>query len=165
MCWISRTKPKKSRAIRNIPVYKILTHDPITDRYMAPIMEWEYNFKEKAESILDIPQQGTLFRSIPDPVYFINNGFHSYRKKSLRKKQKRLYSSYIEVLTQSPSASKYEICVDWSYVSTKREVLCSAYIPRGALYYLNEYGEYVSDTLVIDGILDVDKELKELKKK
>ena len=162
MCWASRIKPKRSIAIRDIPVYKILTYDPATDGYISPFYYWRYKFKEKAESILDIPQLGTAFRSIPDPIYFIDKGLHSYRKKSLRKGQKRPYSSYIEVITQGLSISRYKISVDWRLKYLKREVLCSAHIPKGASYYLNECGEYVSDTLVIDKVLDVDKELKTL---
>lgn len=165
MCWISKNIPKKSRAIRDIPVYKILTYDPVTDRYMAPIMEWTYEFDKKTESILDIPQK--VICRTPEstyiPVYVVNSGFHSYRKTSLRKGQKKRFANYIEIFTQNRSIF-WHVCIDWFLERFRREILCSAHIPKGSFYYLNEYGEYVSDTLVIDKVSDL-QELKELQSK
>ncbi len=52
MCWISRNIPKKSQAIRDIPVYKILTYDPKEEKYTSPVMDYQRIKRIKKEIIV-----------------------------------------------------------------------------------------------------------------
>ena len=171
MCWISKIKPKKSRAIRDIPVYKILTYDPKKEKYTSPVMDYVYKFGKKGESILDLPRKTTLRNlCVPITVYNIDKGFYSYRKEFLKilyksKSNRCNRDAYIIIGAQNSSTCWHIMTGKLYQNRSKHLVLCSAHIPRGSFYYLNECGEYVSDTLVIDKVLDADKELKELKKK
>lgn len=152
MCWITFKQPIRRKAPRDIPIYKILrpvfplgrndTSRNILDQvitFMSPCANTLYELNKKKTSCL---QKATLYKNKEDgftnpPHSFVNEGLHSFQKSKLRHEITNVGTYFNGLYHQK------------FFISIHRNWLCEGYIPRGAEYYLNERGEYVSSELVI----------------
>ena len=136
MCWKSSKEPVLMMAERDISVEKVLRVDDDGElsSTIRTLNKWklgevmytsitEHNFKEE-----DFYQ------------YTIRLGFHSCAKiiNSPR------YDMVDYWVSCCGDVKEYEL-----FYADDGEVVCEAIIPSGSKYYLNECGEYVSDSLKI----------------
>ena len=148
MCWIAIKEEDRELhvATKDIKVKKVLEVDHY-DGYCSPCypMRWEKGRDYKTHFV----KYGNLC---------IDNGFHSC---------KEIHT--IPTQTVGKNKRGYWVCTDYSKTRNYRKpmfhvrenhVLCDFVIPKGARYYLNHYGEYVSDRIRFVGVSDETKEMK-----
>ena len=129
MCWISKNKPILRIAEEDIPVKKVLrvvkdVHHFWEKHFYSPC----FNVYEWTPGIIHEEEIGKVIDT-PFSDYVICEGLHSCANITLHKGQ--AYSSRPMFIV---------------YVN---EHIFNAFIPKGSQYYLNEYGEYVSNQLCI----------------
>ena len=136
MCWKSSKEPVLMVAERDISVEKVLRmgDNGVLSSPIRTLNKWklgevmytsitERNFKEE-----DFYQ------------YIIRLGFHSCAK-IINSPRYDVVDYWVSLYGD---AKEYEL-----FYADDGEVVCEAIIPSGSRYYLNEYGEYVSDSLKI----------------
>ena len=128
MCFRSKKFPKLKIAKRNITCYKVLSKD-----LSSPFMLEEYVVNEVKESSLD-----KIERDYLNDTYNIEEGLHSYTANC--KFVKFDCGGFFQVRTKFDK--QIMIYLD-SYTVFK------SIIPKGARYYCNNDGEYVSDKLIV----------------
>ena len=139
MCWTSYKNPIMRTAKKDIPIFKIMTKDLISRYYC-----FAYELNTEYRSWLDYPEKSYNTNS---SKYFINRGFHSYNpkctvRKSFRNKTIKICSKQI---------FNYTLLAAEPYGVVKVEGI----IPKDANYYLNEFGEYVSDRIKLTKIVEI----------
>lgn len=128
MCWYSSLTPKLKVSKRDIKVKKILAVSP------SLILTSPIFTKQKWESGEQIESDIEKLKFIKDAnIYYINHGIHSC-------KNIKVINDIWYVITDSLQKRLW--------IKYDREVLCEAIIPKGSQYYVNEYGEYVSNKLI-----------------
>ena len=130
MCWTTKKgnlKPKVAK--RNIKVIKVLD-----EKNFSPVYPHKYFLNKQEEKVNINIQQVTH----PDYKikYFINSGYHSYSKK-----YKVTKTNFGLILKYKDIIKNWEVELN---LKTQNFI-----IPKGATYYLNEHGEYVSDTIIM----------------
>ena len=144
MCWKSDRQIPMKVANENIPIYKILLlcYDP------------EYGDKERLYSIycgfhyeLDKTYriEGTFNLLKIKSEYIKNTGFHSYNPEMTF--PHRTISYAIEIRHKEKLYVLDRILERWC-------LSVAGYIPKGAFYYLNDKGEYVSNQICLTQVLD-----------
>lgn len=139
MCWITNKKLKFKIAKENIPIYKICRKE--NDKILSYFKRFEYK--------LDCLYNTNFEVSFTPDSSIIYKGFHSYslNKTYLDKRYDNIRvfknESFIELIFNSNS-NKLN---DYSF-----GIVVSGYIPEDGAYALNEYGEYVSDSIVLNKI-------------
>lgn len=131
MCWKTDRKEytQIKTATKNIPVYKFLTRNAHT-----PFKDYPIIFEKKLPKV-----------ELLDDYHFydngINQGYHSYSTStSVRFWESPLYT---HVYAQSAGGR-------WLGSFPRRSIVChKGYIPKGTKYYINEWCEIVSETLVV----------------
>ena len=148
MCWSTLKKPVLKTAKRNISVKKVLTFNRNSPLYF---FHWE---KDKVYCT-DMPIKPLLSPPISSlrskywkwtkqrKRWLIEDGFHSC------KEVYKVYRNGFSYFSSQPRLEKFGFTI--SLLGTYVHVF-DAVIPKGANYYLNESGEYVSDMLMIKGI-------------
>lgn len=132
MCWISYYRePKRLIAKEDIPVIKVLNKDH-TSKYFGNI----HYVKGKEYPKVDLVFTWTRH------CHEIAEGYHS-----LAKDEFILH----KVLPNSYDLRSVEKDVTLEYLITDTELIVDFVIPKGTAYYLNEYGEYVSETIRMVG--------------
>lgn len=140
MCWTSQQQPVAMIATKDISVYKIMKV------FGGEIYSYYHSFRYELNSTykgkLGNPHKCSNFWC--GERYEIDKGYHSY-------------SSELTEITY-PEGFR-QICVkdanpiiDLDTYCTGIVVQCA--IPKGARYYLNENGEYVSNQIIIKNVLD-----------
>ena len=120
MCWISEYTPYKKTVEKTIIVYKYLTKD-----LESPIQFYQYIRDKKVPKEILSPIMGKKGKS---NFWYILTGYHSCQN--------------------IDSAKNYfDECLLNSYVDGCKLYKCI--IPKGAIYYKNEYGHIVSNTIVV----------------
>ena len=142
MCWTSTKKPVLRRAEEPIPVFKILFRD-----MESVYMHFRYHLHIKYSQRLETPRN-MISR------YSIFEGIHSYDAEMSFIKDHSDDSHYFIVATKR----------DDLYLDTFLKSLFNlenAYIqvmgviPEGAEYYRNEWGEIVSDSIILTEIKEI----------
>lgn len=137
MCWTSNKQPVLKKAEEPIPVFKIL------NKYMTSVyMFFPYRLHTKYLQNLEMPRK-------MGNMYSIFEGIHSY-------------DAEISSIKDHPDDSNYFVVAiknkEWFYLDTFSKSLCdleNAYIqvmgiiPEGAEYYRNEWGEIVSNSIIL----------------
>lgn len=137
MCWISNKLPIERTAPRNIPIYKVLRLSS-NAVLLSPWYALKYEPNKKVTSFLAKPKG---LEPIPN-CCGINTGLHSLQKTKLRRQ-----GEYIGILRRD-TFGRNIFEGRYSFYNSAL-LLYEGYIPQGSKYYLNEYGEYVSDSLII----------------
>lgn len=143
MCWITNKKLKFKIAKENIPIYKICRkiNDEITSYYklFEYRLDWLYNTNFEVSLAANMTE--------------IYKGFHSYSPKKTYFEKR--YDTTIDIF-------KSESLIEFLLVSNSNKIasypfgiVVSGYIPKGSAYAFNEYGEYVSDSIILNKIENV----------
>ena len=120
MCWISNKIPIEKIATENITVQKVLNKTN-SNELSSPIYSCIWKKRVKCEEISE-PEH--LFKD----VWTIRNGFHSCEKMC--------------IVDGDWYCKKERI-----FIKNNFDILCEFIIPKGATYYKNENGSYVSNKL------------------
>lgn len=139
MCWITNKKLKFKIAKENIPIYKICRKED--DKILSYFKHFEYKLGWIYETNFEV--------AVDTKMSEIYKGFHSY---SLNK-------TYYEKRYDIISVFKNENLIELIFNSNSNRlndyssgIVVSGYIPKGSAYALNEYGEYVSDSIILNKI-------------
>ena len=139
MCWITNKKLKFKIAKENIPIYKICCKED--DKILSYYKKFEYRLGWLYETNFEV--------AVDTKMSEIYKGFHSY---SLNK-------TYYEKRYDIIRVFKNESFIELIFNSNSNRlndyssgVVISGYIPKGSAYALNEYGEYVSDSIILNKI-------------
>lgn len=139
MCWITNKKLKFKIAKENIPIYKICRKE--NDKILSYFKRFEYK--------LDCLYNTNFEVSLTTDDVIIYKGFHSY---SLNK-------TYLENRYNNIRVFKNENFIELIFNSNSNKlndypfgIVVSGYIPKGSAYALNEYGEYVSNSIILNKI-------------
>lgn len=139
MCWITNKKLKFKIAKENIPIYKICRKED--DKVLSYYKKFEYRLGCLYNTNFEV--------AFDDKMSEIYKGFHSYSlNKTYYEKRYDIIrvfknESFIERILKSDGnkLDAYSFCI-----------VVSGYIPKGSAYALNEYGEYVSDSIILNKI-------------
>lgn len=142
MCWITNKKLKFKIAKENIPIYKICRKED--DKVLSYYKKFEYRLGWLYNTNFEV--------AFDDKMSEIYKGFHSYSlNKTYYEKRYDIIrvfknESFIERILESDGnkLDAYSSCI-----------VVSGYIPKGSAYVLNEYGEYVSDSIILNKIENV----------
>ena len=139
MCWITNKKLKFKIAKENIPIYKICRKED--DKILSYFKHFEYKLGRLYNTNFEV--------AVDIKMSEIYKGFHSY---SLNK-------TYYEKRYDIISVFKNESFIELIFNSNSNRlndyssgIVVSGYIPKGSAYVLNEYGEYVSDSIILNKI-------------
>ena len=139
MCWITNKKLKFKIAKENIPIYKICRKED--DKILSYFKHFEYKLGCLYDTNFEV--------AVDTKMSEIYKGFHSY---SLNK-------TYYEKRYDIISVFKNENFIELIFNSNSNRlndyssgIVVSGYIPKGSAYALNEYGEYVSDSIILNKI-------------
>ena len=142
MCWITNKKLKFKIAKENIPIYKICRKED--DKILSYFKRFEYELGCLYNTNFEIAVDAKMSE--------IYKGFHSY---SLNK-------TYLEKRYDNIRVFKNENFIELIFNSNSNRlndysfgIVVSGYIPKGGTYALNEYGEYVSDSIILNKIENV----------
>lgn len=141
MCWISKEKPITKIAESDITVYKLAI---IRDNKICSMM---YRFNYELNQIYNLESQLTIREDDPDlyldnkPRYIIDEGYHSWSKTP----------TVIQTTAPDSDITIIKIkCTAGIYYCDDRHVVLICTIPQGSTYYVNDFGEYVSDAIKIN---------------
>ena len=139
MCWITNKKLKFKIAKENIPIYKICRKE--NDKILSYFKRFEYELGCLYNTNFEIAVDAKMSE--------IYKGFHSY---SLNK-------TYYEKRYDNIRVFKNENFIELIFNSNSNRlndyssgIVVSGYIPKGGAYALNEDGEYVSDSIILNKI-------------
>lgn len=121
MCWISEYTPYVKVAKETIIVYKYLTKN-----LKSPIQFYQYTRNKKVSEEILSPIEGKKGKS---NFWYIVTGYHSCKDVN---SAKDYFAESLKYATGYMDFRLYK-CI----------------IPKGAIYYKNEYGHIVSNTIVI----------------
>jgi len=160
MCWKTKKCIKPHIADKDLHVYKIcLRHY----NYGAlPYYQTASEFYEEGETYdADQPDKPCPSQEFDDCIYEIYRGMHSYSCKCQIKLYGEIPSNVCPYIDGGGYLGHYNIKLNLLLV------LCS--IPKGTTYYVNENGEYVSESIKMNKFLVLTKNTidtlnKELKK-
>ena len=142
MCWFTNKKLKFKIAKENIPIYKICSKED--DKILSYYKKFEYRLGWLYNTNFEV--------AFDDKMYEIYKGFHSY---SLNK---TYYEKRYDIIRVFKNESFIERILESD--SNKLDaysfgIVVSGYIPKGSAYALNEYGEYVSNSIILNKIENV----------
>ena len=139
MCWITNKKLKFKIAKENIPIYKICRKED--DKILSYFKHFEYRLGWLYETNFEV--------AVDTKMSEIYKGFHSY---SLNK---TYYEKRYDDIIVFKNESFFELIFNLNSNKLNNYsfgVVVSGYIPKGSAYALNEYGEYVSDSIILNKI-------------
>ena len=136
MCWKSKNKPILKVADKDIPVKKVLERS-FGELCSPYFVEFTWEIGKVYEVEMEVLMES-------DGDYVIESGFHSAEE--IEKIEADDLDDYYNVYL----ANKHPIVM-----SFKKLDIYDAVIPAESNYYVNEYGEYVSDRLKIIGKTDM----------
>ena len=139
MCWITNKKLKFKIAKENIPIYKICRKE--NDKILSYFKCFEYKLCCIYETNFEV-----AFATKMSEIY---KGFHSYSQ------NKTYYEKRYDDIIVFKNESFFELIFNLNSNKLNNYsfgVVVSGYIPKGSAYALNEYGEYVSDSIILNKI-------------
>lgn len=155
MCWTtSRKEPIKRIALLNIPVFKILKqykksliHSDCQSNKES-LLSLCYNFKYEEGETYSLDKE---LECVKDGIVSIFEGFHSYSNycKVLIGNVPGYDSNEARKVAMVTSEGNNILSTISMYSGDVKWVKMNCIIPKGSEYYLNEYGEYVSDKIKI----------------
>ena len=129
------------RAEENIPIIKVCEYDQ-NGRLLSPVYPKPYHFNKKYHSEIDNPEE-TIFED--ETIGYIDKGLHSFNKNKVNLDESYFNGDFIVV--------KYTAGNDTAYIVETHKfhipVFVEGYIPVGSTYYENEYGDIVSNAIVL----------------
>lgn len=123
MCWVSNKKPKKQVSGGNVTVYKIVIPDNDEECYSL-YENYPYFYGDQNKEISVLPKYESFFDH-----YRIERGYHSYSDKDTASKE----------LKQT---------LKFGIINNRGKIVRCA-IPKGSIYYRNEYNRVVSSNIII----------------
>lgn len=146
MCWKTRTKPVKRVAKKDIKVNKVLIYNYYTNNFHSPYYDFIWVRGVLYEQKLNV----NVMTNGEDKVlyYYIKEGFHS--GKNMRRKVEE-YRGMHYIIYANNNLLFHHV--------TNKYIICDFIIPKGAEYYMNSNGDYVSDKIVFDGISKREQEI------
>lgn len=132
MCWISDVAELKV-AKEDIKIFKVCL-------YIRSLISYYNGFTYELNKVYKLGEDIVPSFSVFHLKYEINKGFHSYSKDCQLSKRRWHY------IITSPDNKALDCC------GKDDLVLVRGYIPKGSHYYLNDYGEYVSDAICLTSI-------------
>lgn len=141
MCWIGIDFETKIKVAKdNIPVTKvvIINHNKIKSYYEG----FEYSIGKTYKTKLDLPSQNSI-ACYGQRSWSIYEGFHSYNSSC------PLEKDYVDGTVVAVLNSKRHRHIAGYFPEKASDILgiMSCIIPKDSIYYENEYGEIVSDTI------------------
>lgn len=136
MCWISKETPILMKAEEPIPVFKIL-HRNMDSAYLY----FRYHLHTKYFQKLETPR-------IMVSQYSIREGIHSYDAETSIIKDHPDDSNFFVIITK-----KDDLFLDTFLKGPYIQVM--GVIPEGAEYYRNEWGEIVSNSIILTEIKEI----------
>lgn len=139
MCWITNKKLKFKIAKENIHIYKVCRKED--NKILSYFKHFEYRLGWLYNTNFEV--------AVDTKMSEIYKGFHSYSSNKTYYEKRydniRVFKneSFIELIFNSNSNRLND------YSSG---IVVSGYIPEGSAYALNEYGEYVSDSIILNKI-------------
>jgi hypothetical protein len=138
MCWTTKIYPQELKANRDIDVFKICSISP--DNKVFSVY-WGKQYKLNTAYVLPIELEVETMELIGEEIqtisYSIHQAFHSYSSSC-----KKIVENSITIWHSTTFLDSYSLdCV---------EVL--GFIPKGSTYYINEWGEYVSNAICLTKI-------------
>lgn len=147
MCWISNNKPNRLVAEEDITVYKVVQIS-LDDKILSYFNDFPYKIGEIYNTTIVIKHYKDDYSADCSDFYFIEQGFHSYNYH---------LKIGLDPFLNTPNA--YDKNGTRYYGDDIYGMLCI--IPKGAEYYVNEFGDVVSTS--IKTITLSTKELNDLK--
>ena len=139
MCWITFKTTNKLIAEEDIPIFKVCVESSrISDGTVvySYFKYYCYNINE----VYKLDSQILVYnRSDYTEIY---RGYHSYLETECKFEEYQPFSRWIVMDKDSRNICAYEPCA----------IKVSGYIPKGSEYYVNEYGECVSNSICLTKI-------------
>ena len=148
MCWLGSDAEAKGRiADKDITVYKVMVKRRIINKgweLFSPFKDMKYELYQRYESVI---------RPIkPLTTNIIEQGLHCYSEDcyiaSTNDSNMFVFHRYVD----TTSLGSYYAFGDAQY-----PVLCEGVIPKGTKYYINDGGEIVTEKLILERYINVDK--------
>lgn len=141
MCWISEVA-KKLIATENLPIYKVLEYNIITEELYSYYYHMKYEL-------------GVLYSSDVNPYKVsggtvINQGLHCYSINCVFRQRTDAVILCASIFEPSVKFAKL-----FNDRGSYRVVVARGYIPTGATYYINDSREIVTTKLVLTDVLDI----------
>ena len=151
MCWKSKIKPIKEISEEDITVIKVLKQYDNKEEYYSPFQDYRYFIGKKQPVINQIK---ILEPSFSDCTA-IYNGYHSYSINCYAEFENYPDDGYIcDINVKDKYDSKYIGSYHSLILTFKTHyIFAECIIPKGAEYYENEKGEFVSNTIILKKIL------------
>ncbi len=126
MCWITEIgKPVSHKARKDIICYKIVP-TPNSEVIYSKIFHFEYHFGKLYKTDLGKVTQHPYY-------YSIEEGFHSYKE--------------LPILWRN-----MYITAKSGFYNIHKNIIIECIIPADSTYYGNEFGELVSDSIIVKSI-------------
>lgn len=142
MCWTTRIQPQELKANRDIDIFKICSISP--DKLKVFSVYWGKEYKLNIVYVLpiELEVEAKTMKFIGGEIrttsYSIYQAFHSYSPSC----KKVVDEGSITIWHDTSFLDSYSVdCV---------EVV--GFIPKGSTYYINEWGEYVSNAICLTEI-------------
>jgi len=133
MCWVTNITPQSKLAEEDIPVFKVVRKNSLLSYYT----DYPYILNEvHTTKPLKINHSSV-------EEWKIQEGFHSYSIECVTKIVRTVCGRSIKVYN---SDKDDEVLLDYYEISSTCKLECL--IPKGSLYYVNEWGEYVSESIL-----------------
>ena len=153
MCWMTTFPLVESVAENPIKVYKVAWKNVGGETYSL-FNHFNYKIgKRYGVHRLSPARVSSLLQHFDG--YVIYSGFHSYS----------MDMTFIDIVEDDIRIKSHDALHTNLATSVidgelgKCILICT--IPEGSKYYINEYGEIVSDSIIVDEVLDISKDLKE----
>jgi len=151
MCWIAVNKSDLDRLIAkdNIPVTKIVSIFGKDNVFGYFYNDFNYKIGEVYNTSLDEPYLSFNGREVE---YILYCGFHSY---STKLKIIKRDSQLIDVKINHKFMNSFVKTFKHPNRGVGNIAIADCIIPKGCAYYLNSYGEYVSNSIKIINVYKI----------
>ena len=145
MCWHISERIESSIAKEDIEVYKIGSPNKKKNRFNCLYMDTFFYIKnEDTPKInLELQEDNNIVKG--PTIYFIDEGYHCYDE----------YTKLRPLFTNSIKGHKYDFSI--RNCDTFYHKVCAGkfIIPKDSKYYVNNFGEIVSEKLIFKEFLDI----------
>ena len=154
MCWESKSFNPQI-AERDIPIFKVCRMDEIEQNYVESVFFRRYYELGKVytnDSSFTSTEEGT-----GEYKFLVRKAFHSYHpdiELAIKNESEGIFR-FERHLTLY-----YNNNYTFRYTTLSNRVIVEGYIPKGTRYCLNEDGEYISDSICLEKVSDIDEFLK-----
>lgn len=159
MCWFTYDKGRTIGIVakNDIEVYKVMVMKPLEDEELFYSAYRDFPYKKGVLYKLGSQIKINILEEDSITYYRIFRGFHSYNSQStlLCKEHDNIMES---LAVYSINKEKVDSYLENDGITSRilKKVLCV--IPKGSVYFENEFGEIVSDKIIIKNVLEYDCE-------